>query len=98
MLRRAEAVVIDLDVAEELVVLLFAGRQVERAERHAGVVALHLHAFAIQVIVVGDREFELHRAAIDGFAFDLECLLHRQQVVGIGRERMAGEKGEQGRK
>ena len=89
----------DLDVTQEFVVLLLAGRHVERAERHVRVVALHLHAFAIQVVVVGDLEVELHRPAIDGLGLHLEGLFDRQQVVrGIGRERVADEEGEQRRK
>ncbi len=95
VLRRRESVVIDLDVAEKLIVFLLAGRHVERAERDVRVVALHLHAFAIQVIVVGDLEIELHRAAVDGFGFDLEGLFDRQQIVrSVGGECVAGEEGE----
>jgi len=92
---RVDRVVVDLDFAEELVVLLLAGRHVERAERDVGVVGLGLHAFAIQVVIVGDLEVELHRTAVDGLGFHLEGLFDRQQIVrGVGRERVTGEKGE----
>ena len=84
MLRRAQSVVIHLDVAEEFVVLLLTGRQIERAERDTRVDALGLHALAIQVVVVGDLEVELDRGAVDRVGLDLERLLDGQEIVLLG--------------
>ena len=97
MLSRREPVVVDLDVAKKLVVFSLAIGHVECAERHARVVAFYFDAFAVQVIVVGDLEIELHRTAVDRLGFDLECLLDRQQVVGIRRMQRAGGDGEDNR-
>ena len=64
MLRCRQAVVIDLDIAEKLIVLLLARGQIERTESNGRIGAFRLDPIAIQVIVVGDLEIELDRAAI----------------------------------
>ena len=89
-----EAVVIDLDIAEKLVMLFLARWQIQCIQGHGRVGALELDPFPVQVIVVGNLEIEPDRAAVDRHGFDPECLFDRQQIVGVGREGVAGQQGE----
>jgi hypothetical protein len=96
MLRRDQAVVIYLDVAEKLVVLLFAGGQIQRVEHHRRIGAARLHALAIQIVIVGDLEADFDRGTVERLGFDAECLFDRQQVVFVcGVDGVGAESGEQ---
>ena len=78
-----ENAVVDLDVAEVLVVLLFARGQLRRAEDDIGRVGAELKAVAVKVITFGGDEAQLdrlrrafHQAQLKGFA-------HRQEVGAV---------------
>ncbi len=87
---------IDLDVAEELVVLFLAGGQLVSGERDAGVGGRDLDAVAIEVVVLRQLPLQAHRVAVDGLRLNAERFLDRQQAVraGVLRGRVRGETGE----
>ena len=97
MLDCARAAMVDLDIAEKFVVLLLAGRQIEHVEGDARVSAFRLDPIAVQIIVIGDREIELDRAAIDCLGLDPERLFDRQQVIRVGGVSGASASGDEQR-
>jgi len=99
MLSRGEAMVVNLDIAEELVMLLFAAGQVQRAEQGCRVRTFRLDAPAVQVIIVGNGEFELHRLPVRRLRLDAKGLVDGEQVVlivGVDETR-GSEQGEKQR-
>ncbi|MNH11626.1 hypothetical protein D3C79_711440 [compost metagenome] len=84
-----EDAVVDLDIAEELVVLGFTGRNLRGTQGDVGRFAAELETVAVQVVAVGGDEaqlqglsFILHQAQLEGF-------MHRQKIGAVVQRRCA---------
>ncbi|MNM46970.1 hypothetical protein D3C81_579270 [compost metagenome] len=74
---------VDLDVAEELVVLGFTGRNLCSAQGDVGRFAAKLEAMAIQVIAIGGDEAQFEGLCVALNEAQLEGFVHRQEVAAV---------------
>ena len=76
-----DGIVVDLDVAEELIVLFDALRQIERAELEAGLGGLRADPALVEVIVLCDPPMQGNLARGDDFGIQHIGLFDRQQAI-----------------
>jgi hypothetical protein len=84
-----DAVVINLDVAQVFVVMLFAVGELRFTQRDAWA-GLELHAATVEVIVLGQRPVQLQHARRGRVAAELVGLGDRQQVGRALRKHRRG--------
>ncbi|MNM61901.1 hypothetical protein D3C81_732130 [compost metagenome] len=80
---------VDLDVAEELVVLGFAGRDLCSTQGDVGRFGTKMEAMAIQVIAISGDEAQLDGLRIALNHAELEGFVHRQKVGTVVQRRGA---------
>jgi hypothetical protein len=84
-----EDTVIHLDIAEELVVLGLARRDLRCAQGDVGRLAAELEAVAIEVVAVAGNETQLDGVRVATDQAELEGLVHRQEVGAVAQRRRA---------
>ncbi|MNI69437.1 hypothetical protein D3C73_1251830 [compost metagenome] len=74
---------VDLDIAEVLIVLLFARGQLRRAQADIGRVCAELEAVPVKVIALGGDEAQFDRLRRAVYQAQLKGFAHRQEVGAV---------------